>query len=126
MITRIRLRNWKSHMESEFGFSKGMNAIVGIMGSGKTSIMQAISFSLFGTFPALQARRVGMDELIMKRPQLMNEAEVELGFAVGGKSYSVLRVIRRENGTVKAELREGGRLLETPRATKRAASVPQS
>jgi exonuclease SbcC len=112
VITGIRLRNWKSHLESEFEFSRGVNAIIGIMGSGKTSIMQAISFGLFGTFPALQARRVGLDDLIMKRPQEMDEAVVEIGFSVGGKSYSVLRVIRKDKGTVKAELREGGRLVE--------------
>jgi exonuclease SbcC len=112
LITRIRLRNWKSHLESEFEFSRGVNAIIGIMGSGKTSIMQAISFGLFGTFPSLQTRRLGLDDLIMRRPQEMDEAEVELDFSIGGKSYSVLRVIRREKGTVKAELREAGRLVE--------------
>ena len=43
MISKVRLRNWKSHIESEFEFSSGVNAIIGIMGSGKTSILQAIS-----------------------------------------------------------------------------------
>jgi exonuclease SbcC len=112
VITRVRLRNWKSHLESEFEFSRGVNAIIGIMGSGKTSIMQAISFGLFGTFPALQARRVGLDELIMKKPQVMNEAEVFLEFSLGGKAYSVMRVIQRGKGTVKAELRKDGRIVE--------------
>ncbi len=112
MITRVRLRNWKSHLESEFEFSKGVNAIIGIMGSGKTSIMQAISFGLFGTFPALQTRRAGLDDLIMKRPQVMDMAEVSLEFSLGEKAYSVMRAIQRGKGTVKAELREGGRLVE--------------
>lgn len=112
MINKVRLRNWKSHLESEFEFSKGVNAIIGIMGSGKTSIMQAISFGLFGTFPALQSRRLGLDDLIMKKPQVMNEAEVYLEFTLGGKSYSVMRIIQRGKGTVKAELREAGRLVE--------------
>jgi exonuclease SbcC len=112
MINKVRLRNWKSHLESEFEFSKGVNAIIGIMGSGKTSIMQAISFGLFGTFPALQSRRLGLDDLIMKKPQVLNEAEVYLEFTLGGKVYSVMRVIQRGKGTVRAELREAGRLVE--------------
>jgi exonuclease SbcC len=112
LITKVRLRNWKSHLESEFEFSGGVNAIIGIMGSGKTSIMQAISFGLFGTFPALQARRAGLDDLIMKRPQVMEEAEVFLEFSLGGKAYSALRVIQRGKGTVRAEFREEGRIVD--------------
>jgi exonuclease SbcC len=120
VIARVRLRNWKSHLESDFEFSKGVNAIIGIMGSGKTSIMQAISFGLFGTFPALQARRVGLDELIMKKPQAMDDAEVGLEFSAGGKAYSVVRAIRRGKGTARAELRQDGRLLEaTPQGVSR-------
>lgn len=123
MISRVRLRNWKSHMESEFSFSGGVNAIIGIMGSGKTSILQAISFGLYGTFPAHQARRVGLEDLIMKKPQVMGEAEVEIGFSVGEEQYSVLRVLRRGKGTVKAELRKKGRLVEaTPQGVTREVS----
>ncbi|MCK4714940.1 MAG: AAA family ATPase [Candidatus Aenigmarchaeota archaeon] len=123
MITRIRLRNWKSHLESEFEFSSGVNAIIGIMGSGKTSIMQAISFALFGTFPALQTRRVSLDDLIMKKPQDMKEAEVELEFSLGDKKYSVLRALKKEKGTVKAEFRESGRLIEaSPQGVTREVS----
>ncbi len=113
MISNVRLRNWKSHLESEFSFSPGVNAIIGIMGSGKTSILQAISFGLYGTLPALQTRRVSMDDLIMKRPQAMDEAEVEVSFSSGGEEYSVLRALKRGKGTVKAELRKAGKLLET-------------
>ena len=112
VISRVRLRNWKSHMESEFEFSRGVNAIIGIMGSGKTSILQAISFGLYGTFPAHQARRVGLEDLIMKKPQAMDEAEVGIEFSVEGKRFSVTRVLKRGKGTVKAELRKEGRLVE--------------
>ncbi len=36
MITRIKLQNWKSHLDSELSFSKSVNALIGIMGSGKS------------------------------------------------------------------------------------------
>jgi exonuclease SbcC len=112
MITRVRLKNWKSHLESEFGFSKGVNVLTGIMGSGKTSIVEAISFALFGTFPALQSRKVALDELIMDRPARKDRAEIEVEFSVGGKDYLVKRIVERGKGTVKAEIREGGKLLD--------------
>ncbi len=112
MITRISLKNWKSHLDSELAFTPGVNGIVGIMGSGKTSIVQALTFALFGTFPALQSRRIGLDDLIMKKPQRKKSAEVCLEFEVGGKKYSVTRTVELGKGTTRAEVREDGRILE--------------
>jgi len=112
MIKRLRMKNWKSHMDSEFAFGPGVNALVGIVGSGKTSVMQAISFALFGTFSGLKSRRLNLDELIMKRPSRKKEADVELEFSVGEDTYTVLRVLEEGKGTTKAELRRNGDLLD--------------
>ncbi|UCD07804.1 MAG: AAA family ATPase [Candidatus Aenigmatarchaeota archaeon] len=112
MITKISLKNWKSHLDSEFDFSKGVNAIIGIMGSGKTSIVQALTFALFGTFPAIQSRKITLDDLIMKKPQKKSKAEVSLDFKIEGKNYSIKRVIELGKGTSHAEIGEDGRLLD--------------
>jgi exonuclease SbcC len=112
MITRIRLKNWKSHLDSEFKFSKGVNAFIGQMGAGKTSVMDAISFALYGTFPTHKSRKVPLDELIMKKPQKKRTSMVELFFRAGVKEYSVKRVLELEKGTTSAEIREDGNLLE--------------
>jgi exonuclease SbcC len=112
MIRRVVLNNWKSHLRSEFEFSPGVNAMVGIMGSGKTSVLQAISFALYGTIPAIQSRRISLDDMIMKRPQRKEKAEVEVEFIAGRNVYSVKREIRLGKGTTHAEIRENGRLLD--------------
>ncbi|MFH8132398.1 MAG: ATP-binding protein, partial [Candidatus Aenigmatarchaeota archaeon] len=78
MITKVRLKNWRSHLESEFRFSKGTNALFGGMGSGKTSVLNAICFALFGNFPDLQSKKVRLDEIIMNKPIEKNKAEVEV------------------------------------------------
>jgi len=111
MITKVRLRNWKSHLESELGFSSGVNVLVGLMGAGKSSVMDAVAFGLFGSFPALQGRRVVLDELIMARPQKKGEAGVEVEFQADGKKYLVKRDLKRGKGS-SAEIREGGVLKE--------------
>jgi len=111
MITRVKLINWKSHLDSELSFSKGVNALFGIMGSGKTSVMQAIAFGLFGTFSALGSRRLGIDDLIMAKPHAKQHASVELEFVANGKTYAVKRSIDRGKGS-SAEIRENGKLLE--------------
>ena len=58
MIQSIRLQNWKSHPDSKLEFRKGTNVLVGVMGSGKSSIVDGICFGLFGTFPALFSKRI--------------------------------------------------------------------
>ena len=65
MIEKVILRNWKSHLESEFTFSKGTNVLIGHIGSGKTSVLDAICFALFGTTPSLQSKKVKLDDIIM-------------------------------------------------------------
>ncbi|MBI2674901.1 MAG: SMC family ATPase [Candidatus Aenigmarchaeota archaeon] len=126
MIKRIRLSNWKSHLDTELAFEKGVNILVGIMGSGKTSVIDAISFALYGTFPGLQNRRMQLDDLIISRPR-KERAEIELEFMANGKSYEIKREIKREKGTTNAEIREDGKLLDvgSRNVTQLAASVLQ-
>ena len=111
MIKRLRLRNWKSHADSDMEFSKGVNILIGVMGSGKTSIMEAISFGLFGTFPGLKARRLDLESLIMKKPEPKGWCQVEIDFEVEGKSYYVKRLVEKGKGTGHAEIRRDGALL---------------
>jgi len=112
MITKLQLKNWKSHLDSELRFSPGVNALVGIVGSGKTSIMDAVSFGLFGTVPGVQSRRIKLNDLIMRKPQQKKEAEVRLEFMMGNDVYAVRRVIRLGKGTAEAEIRKNGKLLD--------------
>ena len=66
MITKLRLENWKTHKDSELEFDKGTNVLIGKMGSGKTSVIEAICYALFGTFPALNRKEVSIEEVIEK------------------------------------------------------------
>jgi exonuclease SbcC len=114
MIKSITLKNWKSHLNSKFEFSLGTNALVGILGSGKTSVLDGICFALFGTFPTLQSKKIKLDDIIMKKPIEKDKAEVELVFEANGKEYSVKRVIEKRKGTTYSEIRENGKILESP------------
>ena len=46
-ITRIELENIKSHVESSFEFPRGTTAITGENGAGKTTIIEAVGWTLF-------------------------------------------------------------------------------
>jgi exonuclease SbcC len=122
MITKVRLKNWKSHEDSELKFAPGTNGMVGIVGSGKTSVLDAICFGLFGTFPTLQNRKLKLEDVIMKKPSAKDNAEVEVFFTVGGSDYSVKRMVEKRRGTSYSEIRKDGRMLESP-ATKNVTAV---
>lgn len=114
MITKVRVKNFRSHLDSEFEFSGGTNALVGILGSGKSTVMNALCFGLFGTFPDLQGKKVKLDDIIMNKPSVKDQAEVVVDFKVDGKTYTVMRTIERGKGTTYSEIREGDKLLDSP------------
>jgi len=114
MIEKITLQNWRTHKDSVLEFGKGTNVIVGVMGSGKSSLVNAISYSLFGTFPALKSKQVTLDEIIMNKPNQCDIAQTTIEFSHGEKKYIVERKIKLD-GTNEAKLSCGGRLIAGPK-----------
>jgi exonuclease SbcC len=111
VIRKVVLKNWKVHLNSNLSFEKGVNLIVGHIGSGKTSVLDAICFGLYGTFPDLQSRKIKLEDLIMRKPFEKDEAEIYVEFEANGKILSARRVLRKGRGSY-AEFRENGKLLE--------------
>ncbi len=107
MISSISLGNWRSHESTAMDFSSGTNLLVGIMGSGKSTILDALCFALYGTFPQLQRGKLTLSEVVMFGNE---EAEVELKFSHNGNDYSVKRAIKKR-GT-DAQLYKNGKLAE--------------
>ena len=99
MIESISLHNWKSHEDTHFKFGKGTNILVGPMGSGKSTVLDALCFALFGNFPALQHKRVKLSEIIMNRPVKKDEAVVKVEFSWQGSKYEVERKINSEGSS---------------------------
>ncbi|MFH1391335.1 MAG: AAA family ATPase [Candidatus Diapherotrites archaeon] len=124
MIKTIKLENWKTHYNTELDFSKGTNVIVGKMGSGKSSIMDAISFALYGTFPTLAARKVTLEETIMAKPSKQETAKITLEFDYNGKEYSVERIVKRK-GINEGTLREFGKILAGPKTTETTKKIEE-
>ena len=67
-------------------------ALAGPTGSGKTSLLDAICFALYGSVPRL-------DDLRLVAPVVSAgrlEAKVRLDFTIGGVSHTATRVVRRD------------------------------
>lgn len=112
MITKVKLKNWRSHLDSEFKFSSGVNTLLGIMGSGKSAVLDGICFALFGTFPMLNQRKVKLDEVIRNKPNRAKTASVEVEFKRDEETYRVKREIELGKGTQNVEFRKNGELVE--------------
>ncbi|MDE1865550.1 MAG: SMC family ATPase [Candidatus Micrarchaeota archaeon] len=112
MIESIELTNWKTHSHTTMRFQRGVNVLIGVMGAGKSSVMDAISFALFGTFPTLKSKSVSTKELISTRPKVQDSAEVKLTFTIGGERYTVYRKLSKRESTF-ARLEKGGNYIQT-------------
>ena len=111
MIKAVKLKHFRSHEVTEITFGKGTNILIGPMGAGKTSVLDAICLAFFGTFPALKARRIKLEDVISDRPNRYEEATAEVYFDANGETYSVERIVSR-NGT-EARLRHDGKVIES-------------
>lgn len=112
MIRSIELRNWKTHKETRLEFAKGTNILIGQMGAGKSSVMDAIAFALFGMFPAIQHRRVSNSKLIRNKPDQQNTASVSLVFDLDGNEYTVRRELTL-SGKHSATIEKNGEYLQS-------------
>lgn len=86
-IEIIQLENIRSHVKSTVPFARGFNCLVGGLGCGKSSILYAIDFVLFG------------DPLGRSYDYLLRESadsgKVTVQFTQNGKSYKISRELKR-------------------------------
>jgi len=97
MITSVELENFLSHSSTKLDFDDGVTVFVGDNGSGKSSVIDAITFALFG-----QHTRKSKKGLI-RRGQSQGYAKIN--FTVNGKSYQAERKIDNK-GTLSAKFSE--------------------
>ena len=112
-LNKIRLHNIRSYLNEEIDFSEGSVLLSGDVGSGKSSILLAIDFSLFG----LRKGDLSGGSLLRNGK---NNGFVELHFNVDNKDVIIKRSLKRKNKTVvqdvgyivKDDVRKEGTALE--------------
>ncbi len=90
MITSIELGDFLSHSETKLDFENGVTVFVGHNGAGKSSIIDALTFALFG-----QHTRKSNKGLI-KRGAIQGFSKVE--FTINDKQYQAVRKIDSKGG----------------------------
>jgi len=108
LIERLVLRNFKRFGDAEIRFRDGINGIIGNNGTGKSSIVEAILFALFG----VQGTGVQSDFIVSSFAGERAKCEVRLDFQVQGVRYAITRTFRKGGQTVhEARLNMGEKLL---------------
>ena len=115
MIHSLLLNNWRTHIDTSLEFGRGTNLIIGIMGSGKSGLLDGLSYALYGTFPALKRREASAGDVMSYGKE---EAEATVVFEHQGKKYEVFRKLRKRDGkvSVAAKITEDGNVMETGQA----------
>jgi exonuclease SbcC len=91
ILNSILLENIRSYAKEEIEFPKGITLFEGDIGSGKSSVLMAIEFALFG----LGSQKP--EALLAKKA---NDGCVVLDFSVDGKKYQIKRSLKRKADSV--------------------------
>jgi DNA repair exonuclease SbcCD ATPase subunit len=97
MIYSVKMKNFKQHLDYEAVFNDGLNTVQGENGSGKTTVLKAILFSLFG------ATAVGSKDHLTTWGQTKMSVETDLLLPVG--------CVKITRSFAKAEIKLGDELL---------------
>ncbi len=95
----LRLRNFRSYFDQETVFDfrgRRLVGIVGPIGSGKSTILDAIAFALYGRTPTVAK---GTKALIHQRA---DAAHIALRFEVDGQVWEAVRVLRAKGQSAHA------------------------
>ena len=94
IIKQLELVNFLSHAHSKIDFEKGVTVIYGHNGAGKSSIIDAIKFALFG-----EKRGSAISDLIRRGSE---ELAVTLDFTIGQHEYQIQRMMSLGKSGIKS------------------------
>jgi len=91
LVKKLRMENIRSYKDAEVEFPRGRTLFEGDIGAGKSTILIAIEFALFGLGSSKASSLLRVGE---------SRGSVELEFEAGGKDYWVRRALARKAGSV--------------------------
>jgi exonuclease SbcC len=97
-VKTVRLENIRSHVKTDVPFARGFNCLVGGLGRGKSTVLYAIDFALFG------------DPLGRSYDYILREGadvgKVTMHFVHNGKNYRILRGLRRRGKGISQDVEQ--------------------
>lgn len=93
LLKSIRLNNIRSYVSQEIRFPSGTILLSGDIGSGKSTILLAVEFALFGILPG----ELSGNALLRNGEQ---KGSIELNFEINNQDIIICRTLKRSKDTV--------------------------
>ena len=97
-IEIVQLENIRSHIKSTVPFTRGFNCLVGGLGCGKSSVMYAVDFALFGD-------SIGRSFEYLLR-EGADSGKVMIQFKHNGRTYKLIRGLKRKGKSINQDFEE--------------------
>jgi exonuclease SbcC len=97
-IEVVQLENIRSHLKSTVPFTRGFNCLVGGLGCGKSSVLYAIDFALFG-------EPIGRSFEYLLREDA-ESGKVSVQFTQNGNTYKIARGLKRRAKGISQDFEE--------------------
>ena len=97
-IEIIQLENIRSHVKSTVPFARGFNCLLGGVGTGKSSVLYAVDFALFGD-------PIGRSFEYLLREDA-DSAKVTVQFSQNGRTYRLVRGLKRRGKGIGQDFEE--------------------
>ena len=97
-VESVELENIRSHIKTRINFGDGFNCLIGGLGTGKSSILYAIDFALFG-------EPIGRSYDYLLREDT-DHGNVVLRFSKDGKEYAIQRALKRQNDRISQDMEQ--------------------
>jgi DNA repair protein SbcC/Rad50 len=95
-LRKLRLQNFRQHVDSRFEFQPGLTGIIGPNGAGKSTVLEAIAWAIYGA----SAVRGTNDTIRFARAPGRARVLVELTFELGGHDFHVSRTMSSADVTL--------------------------
>lgn len=99
-LNRLILRNFKKYRRAEIGFQDGLTGIVGNNGAGKSTIVEAIAWALYGN----KASAIKRDLIKNSSAKDTDSVEVSLSLNQGKQEITILRAMKGKSLTPEAAI----------------------
>ncbi len=114
VIESLRLRNYRRFRTLELAFPENLIGIIGRNGVGKSTIVEAVGWALYGN----RVKRHAKTDVRSQTASERDVCEAELVFTCGGQQYRVLRQLKGKDAIAEAAAYRGSS--PTPVATQDA------
>jgi exonuclease SbcC len=106
LLSRLHLSNFRQYRQLDLNFKDGITGIVGRNGSGKSTILEAVLWCLFGN----RAARTGKEGIKSQLTPATDPCTVELEFILENATYCLTRSLVGKSSRSEAHLHRHGHL----------------